>query len=860
MNNLSQRFREIHNAELSKLKYEIWAYFNRLRGTLEIEDFKFIFLILELKRKGLLENIDLSNQWNVKSIIVKNIQECKEEPYSWVINEIYQIYSREIFDVNDIAFTEFLQIINQTTNIEFFQSVYPELFEYFLEKFFDLLDKKSFGSSQPVVLTQFCFDIIKLPVNAKIYNPFAGLASFGVYAPKKSEYKGQEFSKQTWALGILRLMAHNNFESFEFTNANSISDWAPYFYSTSKSSIERLTAYDKFERKHFDLVISNPPFGLKLPNEYVNEFGYNRTAESYFIDRGMDLLKEDGKLLAFVSDNFTFASGREKQLRTKIIERDLLETIIHFPSGILKNASIPFSILILNKDKKLKQKVKLIDASKYLNGKRKRDLVIDYELLTKEVGKDYDTISQRIVSNAEILENHSKFTVDRYFIDKNFKEIENAIALNELLEHYKGEKEIEKDLGIVVKVSDLSSKQNVEPLDISKIENDIIKSEHRAIKESCLLIACKGNLLKPTFFKFENQPIYIGTNILALKVDVRKIDIRYLLNELQSDYCLDQLKKLREGSALPNLRLNDFLSVVIELPKLEVQISRFNRAAESLNQINEKIQGLEQEIISQNSYLRHKIAGSFNNIEGYMGNIIQIFNNAIKTQYPEIESLKVSPNHLFSLGDYLNKMNHDIIKMKETVSKQLRVDTDIHTKVLTPFNIISFLENYVNELIDQPNKNFEIIFEINQEAFLDEEDRFQTPLVMANMELLKNLFDNLVDNAVKHAFTDGTKNKIEIWVSREIRPEKTEFTVLFSNNGKTLPENFSFEIFITKGLISGSNGGDGFGGWYINEIMDKMEGSFDVIDERVGDFGIALKELSTSFQLFFPIIDTLENE
>jgi type I restriction enzyme M protein len=440
MKELSETFSEAHKAEVENLKYEIWAYFNRLRGNLEIEDFRFIFLILELKRKGLLEHIDLSNQWEVKSKMVQHIIEYKEEPYSLVINEIYQIFSREIFDVNDVAFTEFLHILNRITNIEFFKLVYPELFEYFLENFMNYLGKRSNSIMQPIELSQFCFNILELPKNASIYNPFAGLASFAALAPSDSDYKGQEINKQTWALGMLRLMAHEKFVSSEFTKADSISDWAPYFYSTSKSLTERLTAYDKFERKSFDLVISNPPFGLKLPNEYVNEFGYNRTAESYFIDRGMDLLKADGKLLAFVSDNFTFALGREKHLRTKIIDRDLLEAIIHFPSGILKNALIPFSLLVLNKDKKLKQKVKLIDASNYLNGKRKRDQVIDYELLTKEVRKDFDTISQRIVSNAEILENHSKFTVDRYFIDKNFKEIENAIALNELLEHYKGDK------------------------------------------------------------------------------------------------------------------------------------------------------------------------------------------------------------------------------------------------------------------------------------------------------------------------------------------------------------------------------------------------------------------------------------
>ncbi len=862
MNNIVETYKAALTAKKEELKKNLWMYFLRAKGLLELEDLSFIFLFLELKSKGYLENIDHQNARDIKDSIFRIFKNLKEEDYKYKnsLTHIFDVCSKHIQDANDFTLAELIQILNQTSDAEFFKSIYGEIFEFFLEKYLNNLGKNAAMYAQPNELTQLCISIAEPLENDKIYNPFAGIASFGISLPKGTQYYGQEKYKQTWAIGMLRLMAHNKFENNEFTNTDSISNWAPYFKETNKSLKKRIIEYDNIEHISFDLVISSPSFGMKVPDGFIKNVGFPGTAESLLIEKGMQLLSLKGKLIAIVSNSFLFAGGRELEIRKNIIENDLLDSIIHFPSGVLKNTALAFSLVLLNKGKRNKGKVKLIDATNYFIGERKRDAVLDYELLLKEFRNDFDTVSQRIIDNELFSKNDYNLSVLRYFIDKNHKELAQGVRLNKLLQLIKGAKVNKGTNGKLIKIGDLDSRSNTDFLDVTKLETTEIKSEYREIKESCLLIANKGNLLKPTYFKFENEAIFIGPNIFAFKFDVEKIDISYLINELQTDYCNDQLAKLRIGAVIPSLRINDFLDVVIELPSIEVQRARYKRNIESINQFNEKVHELEQEIISQNSYLRHKIAGSFNNLEGYMGNVLEIFNNTIKQQYPAIENLKVSPKHKFTFNEYLNKMNTDIVKMKEIVSKQLKVDTDIHSKQLTPINIVAYIQNYVNELKDQANVNFEISFEINEEAFVDEKGKIHSPLITANAELLKNLFDNLVDNAVKHAFSEGEKNMIEIWVSRDDNPEKSEFTILFSNNGKTLPENFSYEIYISKGLTSGSSGGDGFGGWYINEILNKMDGYLEVIDERVGHSGIALKDLSTSFQLFFPIIDTLENE
>ncbi|HRG59981.1 MAG TPA: N-6 DNA methylase [Bacteroidia bacterium] len=862
MNNIVERYNAILLAKKENLKKDLWMYFLRAKGLLELEDLSFIFLFLELKSKGFLENIDHRNARDIKNSIFQIFKNLNEEDskYKNSLTAIYDVYSKHIHDANDFTLTELIQILNQSSDVDFFKSIYAEFFEFFLEKYQNHLGKNAAMYTQPNELTEFCISIAEPLENDKIYNPFAGLASFGVTLPKGSYYYGQEKYKQTWAIAILRLLAHDKFDNFEFTAADSILNWAPYFEDTFQSDERILSAYVKPKQILFDLVISNPPFGLKVPDGFITHVGFPRTAESLLIEKGIEVLSNKGKLLAIVSNGFLFSGGRELEIRKKIIENDLLDTIIHFPSGVLKNTALPFSLILLNKTKRNKGKVKLIDASNYFIGERKRDAVLDYKLLLKEFRNDFDTISQRIIENELFLKNDYNLSVLRYFIDKNHKELAQGVRLDKLLQLIKGAKVNKETNGKLIKIGDLDSNSNNNFLDVTKLETSEIKSEYREIKESCLLIANKGNILKPTYFNFENESIFIGPNIFAFKFDTEKIDILYLINELQTDYCNDQLAKLRTGGVIPSLRIKDFLNVIIELPNIEVQRARYKRTVDSLNQFNVKVHDLEKEITSQNSYLRHKIAGSFNNIEGYMQNVLEIFNNNIIPNYPSVENLKVSPKHIFTFKEYLNKMNTDILKMKEIVSKQLKVDSDIHTKQLTSINIVAFIQNYVNEIKDRANLNFDIIFEMNEDAFCDEAGKFHSPLVMANEELLKNLFDNLLDNAIEHAFITEEKNKIEIWVSKDNGLEKSEFIVLFSNNGKPLPENFTYEMFITKGLKAGDNRGDGFGGWYINEIMRKMGGSIEIIDERVGHSGIALDNLSTSFELFFPIIDTLDNE
>ena len=78
--------------------------------------------------------------------------------------------------------------------------------------------------------------------------------------------------------------------------------------------------------------------------------------------------------------------------------------------------------------------------------------------------------------------------------------------------------------------------------------------------------------------------------------------------------------------------------------------------------------------------------------------------------------------------------------------------------------------------------------------------------------------------------------------------------ILFSNTGDPLPIGFNYKGFISKGMKFGKTAGEGFGGWFIHEIIERMNGSLDIIDET-GPEGIPDTDLATSFEINFPIIE-----
>lgn len=149
-------------------------------------------------------------------------------------------------------------------------------------------------------------------------------------------------------------------------------------------------AEDKFDNEKFDYIISNPPFGVewktsksKVEKEYKDKgysgrFGAGLPAigdgQQLFDLNGLSKLEDDGCMAIIHNGSPLFNGDAESgpsNIRKFIIENDWLDVIIGMPTDLFHNTNIATYIWIINKNKKNKGQVQLIDATRCFEPRRK---------------------------------------------------------------------------------------------------------------------------------------------------------------------------------------------------------------------------------------------------------------------------------------------------------------------------------------------------------------------------------------------------------------------------------------------------------------------------------------------------------
>src|SRR5690606_22096294 len=269
---------------------------------------------------------------------------------------------------------------------------------------------------QPLELTRFMCGLADLKKDAKVFNPFAGLASFAVYVNQGHHYFGQELNQKAWALGALRMMAYERLNNSRYVCDDSILHWPA-------------------QSEKFDLILSTPPFGMRLGHQYRDIEPDLRTIEQFLFEKGVQSLKQNGKLIALLPQGFLFRGMQEQRLREYLVEKDLIDTIISLPGGLLLNTGIPLIILVLAKAKELPGRVKFVDAKKFVIEKGPREKVLNDYGLNSLINDKEDQNGVRIVYNEQIRDNDYNLSVPRYFK----KQIEGA-KLGDILSLVRGQR------------------------------------------------------------------------------------------------------------------------------------------------------------------------------------------------------------------------------------------------------------------------------------------------------------------------------------------------------------------------------------------------------------------------------------
>ncbi|MGN9890410.1 N-6 DNA methylase [Micromonospora sp. L31] len=126
-----------------------------------------------------------------------------------------------------------------------------------------------------------------------------------------------------------------------------------------------------FAAEQFDVVLSNPPFNVTLPDDIEQdawpfEAPTKRAANFAWLQLALHKLKPGGRAGVLMPNGTLFIRGVNAEIRRKMIEAGVVEGIIAFPAGLFAATGIPVSLWLIRRpkpDAPAPSEILLVDAT-----------------------------------------------------------------------------------------------------------------------------------------------------------------------------------------------------------------------------------------------------------------------------------------------------------------------------------------------------------------------------------------------------------------------------------------------------------------------------------------------------------------
>ena len=305
---------------------------------------------------------------------------------------------------------------------------FPDLlgaaYEYLIRDFADSAGKKGgeFYTPRPVV--QLMVRLVDPQQGMAVYDPCSGSGGMLIYArnhvadnggdPTDLALAGQENNGTTWSISKMNMLLHG-IRDADLRNNDTL------------ASPEHVSGG---ELRRFDRVITNPPFSQnydKASLAHTERFRYGYTPEGgkkadlMFLQHMLAVLKPDGIVATVMPHGVLFRGGAEGDIRRRIINDDLLDTVIGLGPNLFYGTGIPAAVLILrakgSKPPERRGRVLFINADRdYREGRAQNHLRPRDEQKITATYRSFADVDgfARVVTVEELADNDFNCNIRRY--------------------------------------------------------------------------------------------------------------------------------------------------------------------------------------------------------------------------------------------------------------------------------------------------------------------------------------------------------------------------------------------------------------------------------------------------------------